>query len=230
MGRRTKRPWLCVASVAIVALVGERSPAQEKGESKDRRTITITEWPSLRRVLAIEDVRRLLELDEDEDLKIRLFIRGDRRGPRPREDDDEPPLEPDAPPWARDLRDQERRLKPVLGEKRYIRLREIQAQAGSLPGAFTRDEPSGRLGITTEQRNQARKEIRAAAEEMTDRLHAVPAGNAAAKAEVRSELYEKLDSALMNLLTDEQKEKWVGMTGEPADEALILKIRTLGGR
>lgn len=215
--------------VSALALFAARAPAQEKSEPKSRRTITTTEWPSLRGVLSVEEVRDLLELNDDEQERVRLFVKNDRRG-RPAPDPDQAPADPPAHAWQGELRQQERWLKAIVGDERYVRVRQLQAQAGGLPGAFTRDEPSDRLGITLEQRNKARKEIRAAADEMTDRFHAVSPGDFTENARARSELYEKLTPTLAALLTDEQKEKWAEMTGEPADDELILKVRRLGGR
>src|SRR5205807_1112159 len=104
---------------------------------------------------------------------------------------DDSTVDPPEHAWQGELRQQERWLKAIVGEERYARIRQLQAQAGGLPGALTRDEPSLQLGITSEQRNQARKEIRAAAEEMTDRFHAVAPGDFTENARARSELYEK---------------------------------------
>jgi hypothetical protein len=216
---------------SALALFEDQVQAQEKSESKNRRSITTTEWPSLRGVLTVEDVRRSLELNDDEQEKIRLFVRNDRRGRLALNiSADDSTADPPEHAWQGELRQQERWLKAIVGEERYVRIRQLQAQAGGLPGALTRDEPSLHLGITTEQRNQARKEIRAAVEQMTDRFHAVAAGDFTENARVRSELYEKLAPALTALLSEEQKEKWAEMIGEPADDELILKIRRLGGR
>ncbi len=99
-----------------------------------------------------------------------------------------------------------------------------------MPAAFTRDDPSRQLGVTNEQRSEARKAIRAAAEKMNDRFRAVPRNQYEEQARLRTELYESLAPELTALLTDEQKEKWAAMTGEPADPALILRIRSLVGR
>jgi hypothetical protein len=205
--------------------------AQEKSAAPARRTVTTTEWPSLRGVLAIDDVRNLLKLTDDEDEAIRRFVR-DERPRRGGLDDDGggPPPPPDTPAWQATLFRQERRLKRILGDDRYHRIRQLQAQAGGLPAAFTRDDPSQQLGVTAEQRSQARKEIRAAAEKMNDRLQAVPKDRYEEHARLRTELYESLAPQLTALLTDAQKEKWAEITGEPGDAALILKIRTLGGR
>jgi hypothetical protein len=230
--RTFSQPFFCLL-VVVSALdqFDDGAAAQEKTESKSRRSVTTTEWPSLRGVLAVEDVRRSLELNDDEQEKVRLFVRNDRRGrPAFNPSDDDTTANPPEHAWQGELRQQERWLKVIVGAERYARIRQLQAQAGGLPGAFTRDEPSDRLGITGEQRNQARKEIRAAAEQMTDRFHAVAPGDFTENARARSELYEKLAPALTALLTEEQKVKWAEMVGEPADEELILKIRTLGGR
>jgi hypothetical protein len=217
--------------VSALALLENRAPAQEKGESKNRRSIRTTEWPSLRGVLTVDDVRQSLELNDDEQEKIRLFVKNDRRGRLALNvSADDSGADPPEHAWQRDLQQQERWLKAIVGDERYVRIRQLQAQGGGLPGAFIRDEPSDRLGITSEQRNQARKEIRAAADAMTDRFHAVAADDFTENARVRSELYEKLNPALTALLTEEQKEKWAEMIGEPADDELILKIRRLGGR
>src|SRR5262249_31358475 len=117
-----------------------------------------------------------------------------------------------------------------LGKERFVRIRQIQAQAGGLPGALTRDDPSTRLDVTAEQRSQARRELRAVADKMTDRFHAIPSREHDRLAKFRTEMYEEVSPQLMASLTDEQKSKWAEMTGEPADPELILRIRTLGGR
>jgi hypothetical protein len=219
------------ASSALFLATGALAPAQEKADSPSRRTVTTTEWPSLRGVLAIDDVRDLLNLTDEEKDAIRRFVRDERPRRGGRDDDpDSPPPPPDAPAWQATLYRQERRLKRILGDERYLRIRQLQAQAGGLPAAFTSDDPSLQLGVTTEQRGQARKEIRAAAEKMNDRFQAVPKNQYEEQARLRTELYESLTPQLTALLTDAQKEKWAEITGEPGDATLILKIRTLGGR
>jgi len=215
--------WGLMALLAATAASG-----QEKVDPQNRRSITTTEWPSLKGVLAVQEVRDLLELSDEEQIDIRLFVDGKR--PR-RSDDDEPttatPPPEGAPPWQVELYRQERRLKRILGDERYTRIRQLQAQAGGLPGALTRDDPSTRLEVTAEQRSQARREVQAAADKMSDKFHAIPVQEFEKKARLRTELYDEVAPQLTALLTDEQKAKWAEMTGEPADPALILRIRTL---
>ncbi len=219
------------ACSAVLLVTGVRAPGEEKADSPSRRTVTTTEWPSLRGVLAIDDVRNLLKLTDEEEEAIRRFVRDDRPRRGGRDDDpDSPQPPPDAPPWQAMLYRQERRLKRIVGDERYLRIRQLQAQAGGLPAAFTRDDPSQQLGVTPEQRTQARKEIRAAAEKMHDRFLAVPRDRYEEQARLRTELYESLTPQLTALLTDAQKEKWAEITGEPGEATLILKIRMLGGR
>jgi hypothetical protein len=216
---------------AVFLATGAFAPGQEKTDSQSRRTVTTTEWPSLRGVLAIEDVRQLLNLNDEEQEAIRRFVRDERPRRGGRDDDpDSPPPPPAAPAWQAALYRQERRLKRILGDERYQRIRQLQAQAGGLPAAFTRDDPSQQLGVTAEQRSQARKEIRAAAEKMNDRFQAVPRNRYEEQARLRTELYDSLTPQLTALLTEAQTEKWAEITGEPGDATLILKIRTLGGR
>jgi hypothetical protein len=223
--------FLFAACVAGLLWAGVIIPAQEKSDSRSRRAVTTTEWPSLRGVLAVEDVRHLLQVNDEEQEEIRLFVEGKRS--RQRESDrntDELPLPDNAPAWQIELRRQERRLKRILGDERYVRIRQLQAQAGGLAAAFTRDDPSLQLAVSPEQRNQARKEIRAAADKMMDRFRSVPGDRFVEQARLRTELYEHVAPELQRLLTDEQKAKWAEKTGEPAAETLNLQIRTLGGR
>jgi hypothetical protein len=213
-------------------MAGAFASGQEKSDTQNRRSITTTEWPSLKGVLAIAEVRDLLELTDEEQVDIRLFVEGKR--PRRNGDDDQPtsatPPPPDAPGWQMELYRQERRLKRIIGDERFLRIRQLQAQAGGLPGALTRDDPSTRLGVTAEQRSQARKEVREIADKMADRFHEIPPRQFDKQARLRTELYDEVAPQLMALLTDEQKAKWAEMTGEAADPELILRIRTLGGR
>ncbi|MGE5192828.1 MAG: hypothetical protein ACM3U2_10015 [Deltaproteobacteria bacterium] len=217
-----------VSTALLVSLALVRG--EEKSESKSRRSITTTEWPSLRGVLALDEVRDLLDLTDEEQAEIRRFVKRERSQRRDGDGPALPPLPPDAAPWQVELQRQERRLRGILGDERYSRIRQLQAQAGGLPAAFTRDDPGLQLGVTPDQRGQARQAIRAAAEKMADRFHSVPRDKYEEQARLRTELYESLTPQLTALLTDEQKEKWGKMTGEPADAALILRIRTLGGR
>jgi hypothetical protein len=230
MSQRSRIKLLTAGCVAVL-VVGTVASGQEKVDPQNRRSITTSEWPSLKGVLAIGEVRNLLELTDDEQDEVRLFVDGKR--PR-RRDDDEPttatPPPPDAPGWQMELYRQERRLKRILGDERYTRIRQIQAQAGGLPGAMTREDPSTRLEVTAEQRSQARKELRTVADKMADRFHEIPRGAYDKQAKLRTEMYDDVAPQLMAILTDEQKAKWAEMTGEPADPELILRIRTLGGR
>jgi hypothetical protein len=232
MSQRSRITLLSAACVtALVA--GTLASGQEKAETQNRKSITTSEWPSLRGVLAIGEVRQLLELNDEEQDEIRLFV-DDKRQRRGRDDEPvetvSPPPSDDAPVWQRELYRQERRLTRIVGKERFVRIRQIQAQAGGLPGALTRDDPSTRLEVTAEQRSQARKELRAIADKKTDQFHTIPARDHDQQAKFRSEMYDEVAPQLMEILTDEQKAKWVEMTGEPADPALILRIRTLGGR
>jgi hypothetical protein len=220
-----------IISGAVFFMAGALVDGQERNDARSRRTVTTTEWPSLRAVMAVEDVRRLLELTEDEQERVREFVRDER--PRRSESDDNadvPPPGRDAPAWQAMLERQERRLKAIVGEERYLRIRQLQAQAGGLAGALTRDEPGYRLEVSSEQRGLARKEIRAVADEMSDRFHERSADAPEVQARLRRELYEKVTPKLIALLTDEQKQKWNEMVGEPADEMLLLKIRATGKR
>jgi len=227
---RQPYPKRLAAACTVLLVAATFLTAQEKNGSQNRRTVATTEWPSLRGVLVIGEVRDLLHLTDEEKDEVERFVRGRRPG----QSDDNwpvlPQLPPDAAPWQAELQRQERRLRGILGDERYARIRQFQAQAGALPAAFTRDDPSLQLGVTSEQRSEARKVIRAAAEKMNDRFHSVPRNQYEEQARLRTELYESLAPELAALLTDEQKEKWAAMTGEPADVALILRIRSLVGR
>ena len=219
-----------ISGSAALVLMSIAVVAEEKSDPPNRRTTATTEWPSLKGVLAVEEVRALLNLNEEEQEEVALFVRGRRSRYRDEDGPELPPLPPDAAPWQFELRRQERRLRRILGDERYARIRQLQAQAGGLPAAFTRDDPGLQLTVTPEQRSQARQAIRAAAEKMGDRFRSVPRDKYDELARVRTELYEALEPDLTGLMTDEQKEKWAAMTGEPADAALILRIRSLGGR
>src|SRR5262249_2529721 len=152
---------------------------------------------------AVEEVRNLLELTDEEQVEIRRFVEGKRsRQPEGDNKPDESPLPPDAPAWQIELRRQERRLNRILGDERYARIRQLQAQAGGRPPAFTRDDPSLQLGVTPEQRNEARKEIRAAADKMMDRFQNVSGDRFVELARLRTELYGQVAPQLEKLLTD----------------------------
>jgi hypothetical protein len=232
MSHRLRINHLTAACVAAL-VAGTVVSGQEKTETQNRRSITTSEWPSLKGVLAIAEVRDLLELTDGEQDEVRLFVEG-KRSRRGRDDEQvatiSPPPPADAPVWQRELYGQERRLTRILGQERYVRIRQIQAQAGGLAGALTRDDPSTRLEVTAEQRSQARKELRAIADKMADRFHEIPARQFDKQAKLRTEMYDEVAPQLMAILTDEQKTKWAEMTGEPADPDLIFRIRTLGGR
>jgi hypothetical protein len=232
MSHRSRIHRLPVSFLALL-VAGTIASGQEKTETQNRRSITTSEWPSLRGVLAIAEVRDLLELTDEEQDEVRLFVE-DKRPRRGRDDEQvatiPPPPPADAPIWQRELYRQERRLTRILGQERYVRIRQIQAQAGGLAGALTRDDPSTQLEVTAEQRSQARKELRAIADKLADRFHEIPARDHDKQAKLRTELYDEVAPQLTAILTDEQKAKWAEMTGEPADPDLIFRIRTLGGR
>src|SRR5262245_36726363 len=91
--------YACLALLAAAPVAS----GQEKTETQNRRSITTSEWPSLRGVLAIEEVRNLLELNEEEQDEIRLFVedKRPRRGGDEPVDTVSPPPPPDAAVWQR---------------------------------------------------------------------------------------------------------------------------------
>src|SRR5207248_10524027 len=118
-----------LVAISALAVFEVRAPTQETTESKSRRTIRTTEWPSLRGVVAVEEVRRSLELNDDEQEKIRLFVRNDRRGRIALNiSADDSAADPPEHAWQGELRQQERWLKAIVGEERFARTRQLQAQ------------------------------------------------------------------------------------------------------
>jgi hypothetical protein len=53
---------------------------------------------------------------------------------------------------------------------------------------------------------------------------------AAEDIEARAKLVKESNEQLAEILTDQQKSKWQEMLGEPADEELLAKIRSVSSR
>ncbi len=142
-----RQPFLhrLVAGCTVLLVAAASVPAQEKNDAQSRRTVATTEWPSLKGVLAIGEVRALLKLSDEEREEVELFVRG--RQPRQRDDNWPvlPPLPPDAAPWQVELQRQERRLRGILGDERYARIRQLGA-GGRFAGGLhaRRSEPAAR--------------------------------------------------------------------------------------
>ncbi len=176
-------------------------------------------------LLGAEPVREELKISEDQEEKLQALrdemrdsFRGARDGDGGR------------PDFRGMMEKMETETNKILTEDQKSRLQQIQLQAGGLAGAIRNPDVREKMKFTEEQRDGARDVMEKQRDDMED-LRAAMEDGAVDREKFRDELgklQKEASSALMALLTSEQKEDWKKMTGEPFDVAQLQ--RGFGGR
>jgi hypothetical protein len=118
--------------------------------------------------------------------------------------------------YSEQREEKEKQLAESVGQEKFQRIQQLSLQAGGEISAFFDQQTAQKLGITDDQRNQARESLSGLGEEFR------AAGD---DAEARAKLLTKVNEKVAAVLTDEQKSKWKELQGKPAGKELLAKIR-----
>ncbi|HUQ70878.1 MAG TPA: hypothetical protein VM165_15215 [Planctomycetaceae bacterium] len=138
----------------------------------------------------------------------------------------------DFPEQVRKLREaaqtRDEAIRTALGDKAR-RLEQIAAQSAGLAAFVTRPDLREQLAITDEQLAKGTAILDATYQEMlaaagTVRVAFVGPGPSGAAS--RTTFVEKTTPKLLELLTDEQKQRWQDAIGEPVPAATLVQVRT----
>lgn len=201
-----------VTCMLVLACTAETAFAQRRGFSRRISALSVATAPAVAKKLKLTDEQTTLAKKLRDEVNQ---IRGETFqgfGDLSREERDERLKN-----YYEQRQEKEQQLAKSVGEKKIKRIRQLSLQAGGFLSAVYNRETREKLEISDEQRNQASGELRGMREEFT------AAGD---DAEALGELYKKADEKIAAILTDDQKSKWKKMLGEPAEEELLIKIRT----
>lgn len=111
-------------------------------------------------------------------------------------------------------------LKEILGEAKLTRLKEVRLQAFGTMALMSPDVQK-EVEMTDSQREQMQTAMREVFGSMRDRFRGGRRGGGEGDGDSRrqamEEMRKEMESKLMTILTDKQKERWAKMVGEPAN-------------
>lgn len=173
-------------------------------------------------LLSQEAVKKHLKLDKDQEAYVKLFadqvreddakvFQGGQDGSR------EERMEKMRKHFSERTTKIEKELTEIIGADKFKRLKQIGYQATGVTGAMRNQEIRKQLNITEEQTEKLGSEMREAMSGMREMFQGGQDGDREAMAKKMADMRADAEKRVMTLLTDEQKNKWKEMIGDPID-------------
>jgi hypothetical protein len=189
------------------------------------------------RLVSIPEVADALKLNDDQRAYVKLLVDeiNDARqkafeGIRDLSDDERREKFRELGEKAREEQPKrEKQLAEIVGDDKVKRLRQIGQQLAGPVLAFMDPKVGEELKITEDQREKSREVFDASRDEMRS-LFQSAGEDREARAKAMEEFRKKQQEKVVALLTDEQKNKWKELVGEPVGDELLGKIRAASAR
>lgn len=218
------------ATIVLCAALPGSAQERERGQGRGRGGFGGPMQASKAQLLQIEQVQQELKLSDEQKQKIEQ-ISEDYQAARREAFQGGPGQEAFA--QMREASQQaDRKIAEVLQDEQSQRLEEIRLQVtGPSILAFDR-ELAEKLNVTRDQRQKAREILEAQGEKTREAFrNAEGEGRErfAAAAPELEKIRKETDEQLVAVLTDEQKQQWKEMTGEPLELDRRQLFRGFGG-
>jgi len=201
------RKWIIVAAFGLAAFVPGSAFAQQ-----DARSL------SLIMLLQNADVQKELTLSDKEKASLALMEKENAEASRKLRYETRRLSREDFPKRREFVKETEKQVLVLIGEKKYGRLRQIQNQVLGISMAVVGTEIATKLGVTDEQKAKLVKLRNGATLELRGIMLADKSNDGRdpdARRKPMEEFRGRQDAKVMEVLTDGQKAKWKELIGTP---------------
>ncbi len=219
MVRNVVRRWLGTAG--LVVLIASTAQAQERGQGRGGAGgFGLGGFGGGGKVGLIqnEQVQQELKLTDEQKSKVgevaaRVREAGPQRGQGGGQPDREQ-IRERMQAMSRVVAEEEKKLDEILDDQQKARLEQISLQVTGVR-ALNREEVASKLGLSDEQKEKIQAALR---------NQAGPGAGGPGNPGAQRERREQLQTSVLALLTDEQKQKWEELKGE------AFELRRPGGQ